>query len=658
MPRNSILDSTSFIANDDAGRKAVCDLFANTFEQGQPLDLNSLPLFNIQDPATGKERVSPSIAQRNSLSRSLAFYTNQLDKTDLTSFIFLNEQQQVERYQNLQFTFYLISAQYLLDEIEGRRQNLQKYAEQLKQCAFLIHELRKAMSEITPATILASASDDDSEKCVKYLGLTLVAPTIVDALQAVSTGDKEVIEQWMGGGKTAIIKHGMGKVNEVRLYWVWAGNFLSTVISLLPDNFTNKQQAQNAVSAPSLITGCMSWVLYYARFGINWLLVLKHTVPSDSWMTKEEQQIPFWERFTTQLDLRKFTLLNDSIWATANMACFFWLTGQGTLGYLGNVLTAVLLLMDVCLTIWRFSEESTQHNLEMKRYDESDPESDISKLKNAIRKAESEKERTMLEEHLKALFKAKAQCEFEWKYKKYGLINDLAYSGTLLVAFTLMCCFLLPGAAFTPEIVLVLSVAGAALCFVLTAISAATSGYIDIAKSEETGQTAKAMCQKLLEEFDTIDEEKHPFEKRLMYLDMKQLWADTDYQSRLAHFQKIKLLRSILVDILIPPLIFVSFTFFPLSIGLAAFAAGVVLASVTSKMLNALEPKAIKVPDFDEAEFVKFELNPKRKLSDLKIDVKPEKQQGTTFFSPKPCGLSGGKPPVDGDQCDGAVIKV
>ncbi len=50
------------------------------------------------------------------------------------------------------------------------------------------------------------------------------------------------------------------------------------------------------------------------------------------------------------------------------MVCFFWLTGAGMLGYYGNVATAMLLLMDVALTAWKFYEDSTEYNVNYQRY--------------------------------------------------------------------------------------------------------------------------------------------------------------------------------------------------------------------------------------------------------------------------------------------------
>lgn len=587
MPEQSYLDGTAFSCLDDGGQEAVRLLFEKTYQSGGKLSLETLPLFAKEGEGT---RISPSLESRRSLAHLLDFYSQKLPKMNLASFRFLTPAMRGAQKQDLMYTFYLLSAQILIDKIEDRCQDLQRRANEITQCAKLIRELRKSALPRTPESILVESIDDDAEKCLKYLGLTMVAPLVVDGMEAISSGDQQEVDAWMAAGQTASLKKGMGEVNAVRLYWVWAGNFLSSVLSQLPENYVNKQQAQQAVAAPGPITGYMSWVLYYTRFGVNLLLVAKHTVPG-WWMSDDEQKIPIWERFTTQLDLRKFTLLNDSVWATGNMACFLWLCGEGRPGYLGNVLTAVLLLMDVSLTIWRFVEESTQYAIEKQRFIK-----DIELLEAKIRLAEEgadDKLAQRLRHDMDNLIKAQAHCNFEYKYKWYGLVNDLTYATGLLLAFTLMCGFLLPGGALAPEVIMLLSLSGAALCFLLTAISEAVTGYIDVAKTTEGKRLAREECSVLLEQFKT---EKNPSIKKLLYLEMMQLMADSDYHAQLAHYQKVKVLRSFIIELLVPPLIFVSFTCLPFSFGMAAFSAGVILGSLTNKLVDALFPELAPLP--------------------------------------------------------------
>ncbi len=633
MPEQSYLDGTAFSCLDHGCQEAVRLLFEETYKSGEKLSLKTLPLFAKESEGT---RISPTLESRRSLAHLLDFYSQKLAKMNLASFRFLTQAMREIQEQDLLYTFYLLSAQILIDKIEDRRQDLQRCAKKIMQCAKLIQELRKSALPKTPKNILAESIDDDAEKCLKYLGLTMVAPVLVGGMQAISSGDQEEIDAWMAAGQTASLKKGMGEVNAVRLYWVWAGNFLSSVLSQLPEDYVNKQQAQQAVAAPGPITGYMSWVLYYTRFGVNLFLVVKHTAPG-WWMSEDEQKIPIGERFTTQIDLRKFTLLNDFVWATGNMACFLWLCGEGRPGYLGNVLTAVLLLMDVFLTIWRFVEESTQYEIEKQRFIK-----DRELLEEKIRLEEEGTDGKLiqrLQHEMDNLIKAQAHCNFEYKYKWYGLVNDLTYATGLLLAFTLMCGFLLPGGVLAPEVTMLLSVSGAALCFFLTAISEAVAGYIEIAKTTEGKRLAREECSILLKQFKT---EENPSIKKLIYLEMRQLMADSDYHAQLAYYQKVKVIRSLLIELLVPPLIFVSFTCLPFSFGMAVFSAGIILGNLTHKLVDALFPELAPLPTLgkiksDEGDDLAYEafLSSAQTLDCLKSTVQSPQVTSSGFFDRK-----------------------
>ncbi|KTD38386.1 hypothetical protein [Legionella oakridgensis] len=574
MSISSILKHTSFSTLDEAEQNAVRRLFDDVYQKKQRMTLDVLEIFK----------------QRQFLSTSLDIYGKKLAHLNPASFKFLSKAQRIVLEEDLLFTFYLLSAQYQLDEAESRRQNLQQRSEQIKHCADLINRLRQNGLETTPETILEQAMDD-SEKHLKYLGLTVVGPFIAEKAVEFS------------GGRTTVIKSWMGDINERRLYWVWGGGLLSSVIGLMPEHLGHKNAAQQVLGTPAPVLGYASWILYYTRFGIELSLLLKHTIKGP-WMSKEEQQIPAWERFKTQWQQRKFMLLNDAVWATVNLVTFFWLTGSGILGYWGNIITAGLLLVDASLTLWRFYEETTRHNEELARYAR-----DIEALKAKLHD-EDEKNaeaRRLMQRQIASLEKMQQQCEFDWKYKKYKLINDLTYAIALVVAFSVVCCFFFPPAALMPATTLILGVVGAALCFSLTLSYSAASGGIEIAKSRATGKLAREECEKLLQLFN---ESNNEFEKKQLYLDIKQSMAESVHQERLIRFQKISLVRSVLIDAMLPALMFVSLMFLPTGIGIGVIAAGIALALLSRIILKQFEPKADALPEFDEEDYEKFAQKP------------------------------------------------
>ena len=420
MPLDSILDSTLLSTLDRAENAEVYGLFDQYLTGQQPLKMDTATLFS----------------KRKSLTLSLDYYSCQLEQINPASFKYLSSEQKIDQRRELTFAFYIFSAQYQLDSIEKRRQTLKERSRQLQRCAYLISELTSS-SKQTPEQVLARAVED-AGKHAKYLGLTVVAPFIAEKMMELVSNKATVApvkpirtKEWKGAGKAGVLVSWMNDINGLRLYWVWGGGLLSTVLSLLPDTFANTTQAQQGIASPAPVTGYMSWLLYYARFGISLSLLLKHTI-AGPWMSEEEKRIPAWDRFKTQWDQRKFALLNDSIWATANLVCFFWLTGGGMLGYYGNVATAMLLIMDVSLTAWKFQEESTKHKETLVWYDR-----DIRILLQKIDAEPLEVNKTVLQLQLKQLGAAQKQCKFDWRHKQYALTNDLVYAAALLAAFFL-----------------------------------------------------------------------------------------------------------------------------------------------------------------------------------------------------------------------------
>lgn len=575
MTVDSILESTSFASLDADGQEAVRQLF-QSYQQGKKLALEHTPLFK----------------KRKSLQATLPNAQYFLDKTNPASFKFLSQNQRDVLKEELLFTFYLFSAQYQLDESEHQRQGLPALREYIKKTASYIDLLTELETEATPQSLL-NRIINDSEKNAKYLGLTFIAPIIIEKLFEFTTGKlKTPAKEWQGAGKTATAIEEMTNVNGLRLYWVWGRSLLSSVLEMLPADFANNAQTKEIIAAPAPYTGYMSWILYFTRFGINLGLLLKHTIRGP-WMSQEERQIPWWDRFTTQWDQRKFVLLNDSIWGMVNLACFFWLLGEGLLGYMGNVATGLLLIMDIGLTVWKFWQASTEHNAAMLRY-----KHDLESLKQKMT-ASPEDPKLLLQ--YKALLRSQAHCELEWKYKKYSMVNDYFYALNLFIAFSILCSIFFPPLALVPATLKIFAVVGAVLCFTVTTVYAAISGKIDIAKSRKLNTLADDEAKGLLEEFKKKD--MPDFVRKQLYLDIKQELATSDYQQKLAKYQKMQMVRGLLVDVLIPPLVFVSFMFMPFGIGLGVLAFGLAIAAISKLILHRFEPKAPELPDFDEAAF-------------------------------------------------------
>ena len=659
-----IFTKTSFAALGSKQRRMIKRLFDKTYDSNTKM--YDIPMALLS-------------THRGAIAQSLGDYSQRLSVTNPVMFRYLNVSQRVVLEQDLLYTFYLLSAQYQLDTAEGRRQHLASLSQQLQACALYIRELRNASTPGLPKKPeeLLQQAIDDAGKHAAYLGLTSIAPLITDTIMATITEEtkqsalwKEKVEvatkEWQGAGITHTVRGVMCDVNGRRLYWVWGSSLLSLILSILPEELSNKSQIRAGISAPSPITGYMSWVLYYARLGLNLGLLLKHTI-AGPWMSEKERELPAWERFKTQWAFRKFSLLNDSIWATANMACFFWLIGSGLLGYLGNVATVGLLLMDASLTAWRFYEDSTQYNLDLQRYERdivlvqqklsekkrkiqdddvllASLEQDTHRFRQMKAQQEQAKEdRDKLELELAQLRQAKARHESDWTYKKYNLINDLTYAVSLMAGFSLMCCFLFPPAALAPAAVALCGLLGAVLCFTLTMAYPAVSGGLDIAKSRETERSKHQDAQSLLAKFQV---ETDPNIKIQYYLDMKRLLAESAYQKRVITFQKMTLVSSMIFNAILPAIIFGGLMFAPLGIGIAVLVVGLLLPIIANKILKRYEPKPASLPGLDMDEYRRFQALDNPTLDDLSkpVTLQSKKDLLGGFFTPSSPSLRPSSP--------------
>jgi hypothetical protein len=563
----------------------------------------------------------------------LNFYLGILENTDKVMFHYMQNDKKDQLLRDLQVAYLLLLSQKKYEQQHQKTENLKTYDSNAKKCAELIDALNyekvcKDQAK-TPAPEYGQATDGYP---VKYLGL------------AWGQWFAKKMTEWMDR-KTKTIKEYMVALNEKRLYWVWGSVLLKTVLDVMPADFFNADQAKKTVRTPDLYTGCLSWTLYYFRFSLNLGLLLKHTI-SGPWMSEEEKSIPWTERFTTQWAQRKFTLLNDSLWGVCNMLTFLWLTGKGLLGTFGDVLTIVLLVFDISVAVWELEEQRTQYNKEMLDYDLA-----IKQLNEKIRvpKSDSETEemhKRQMKEYLlqlHALERAQAQCKREWELSKLSLINSLSYAVGLLLAFVLLTAPFFPvaGAALTA-----IGLAGAVLCFAFTVINNAVKGGIEIYKAQHSVKEAKQDYQIKIDVFKqlmTTNPDLHDNEKKLLFLEIQKLMAETDYQKHMVVLKTMHLIRSILFEALIPALIFVSFVFLPLGIGLGVLGAVIALAILANFTINKLfTPEKEELAEFDDKKYDAFceemhkkDSNPAKSISFFKAPKEPSADESTLINSHK-----------------------
>lgn len=388
------------------------------------------------------------------------------------------------------------------------------------------------------------------EKCTK----------LMNALTVFSGMSEQITDPYLPSVSDDGIQNAldwMGYWNERRLYWVWAGRggLLGATISLLPDNFFYKKQALGALDVPVPLTGGLSWALYYFRCAIRLGIVLRHTI-SGPWMSKEEQHIPWTERLSFHLNKVKFDLINDFFWACGNLACFFWLCGNPVADYYGGVITTLLLLMDVSVTLWAYWEAHLQYVQDMERISSAIQTLMLNEINNV--------------HQIAGLKYTQRQVKIEWDYKLYSLYADILYAVSLMLAFTLLYSCFLPLAAVSAASALWMGVAGTVLCFSLNACFSVIKQVIDICKSVElANNVANDYAKQGLSEFDS-----------------QLLKSEWSYHQKIIEYKQACLIRSILIDCLVPPVVFLSFVFTPLFVGLPIVFAGFVLAVASYYYVN------------------------------------------------------------------------
>ncbi|WP_133130148.1 hypothetical protein [Legionella yabuuchiae] len=573
--------------------KMIEQLTTATFASLSPESLKGvITLFQQQENTTlaevfEKETLS-IFRSRTPLAEAVATKSNRLAEINPASFEFLSPSQKLALEEELLFSFYIFSAQYHLDETEDRKSSLRELSNKIFLCSELIYAIRLSTEPASPEKLLSELRNQHYHMHCKYLGLSM----------GYKIG--EAVHEFTGGQAVAV-RNFMNDINERRLYWVWGEGMTASILSVLPETLAQRNQAQTVLAAPDFYLGSLSWSLYYARFGLNLSLLLKHTFQGP-WMNKREKKyIPPHERFLTQWNQRKFTLLNDLVWATVNLVTFAWLAGSGMLGYWGNALTVGLLLVDASLTIWRIHEESTRFNKEMQRY-----QIELNDLNSKIREATGDK-RERLEYHIKRLKRTIAERTLDWKYQNYRWALDLTYSVSLVAGFFVACTFLIPPGVLLAPTALVIALAGAAICFALNLAYTAVSGLINISHAKAKGTAAKEECRALLQEFNQTEDESY---KKLLYLEIKRLMATSEHSVKVVSFQKKQVIRAVFIDLMIPALVITTLLFLPLPIGLGVLAAGFALAALSGMLLNRYKPQAGSLPEFDEGEYKKFLNNP------------------------------------------------
>lgn len=538
-------------------------------------------------------------SRRAQLPIMLSHYQQKLSETNKAMFHFLKPEQKKALKNQLTYTWYLLKNQLELDAMDGRRHTRSALEGDMRQCEDLLDRLSISSPKETPGSLLL-ADTMPSAKPLKFTSMNDFAPSIASRVRDFFMNELQSVTDHVTGSTIT----GMSKLNETRLYWVWGNsmdsNLLQSLQALRPG--LNLGQAQRSLAAPLNVTGYTSWVLYYARLGLNLMMLFKGALP-DRFLSEAERQVPWWQRFKTQWDQRWLVILNDAFWGPANMLCFLWLTGSA-----GDMLTVLLLTMDFALTCLSYFRESTAHNKRMLEIEEA-----RQSLWQELQRDDLHEDQIIaLKQQYDDLTTLHTKTHRDWLYRREGMESDMYYSGMMIMSFGLMCCFFFPPAMLPAVLAQTLPLLGGTLCFLLTLTNSLIRGDTDISNIRELGRDVENEGQALLDKYHRCTDDSDPDgnERRCLYLQLQAALAKSEHHADMARFKAINVVRGALIDALMPGIVLAAVIFLPLGPAWGVIAAVIALFMLSRFVMYVLEPKMGELPEFDEAAFLHFNANP------------------------------------------------
>lgn len=405
------------------------------------------------------------------------------------------------------------------------------------------------------------------------------------------------------------------RANLIRLCWLW-------------DRIAIEMYAQCAhdlLLPITIFADQVSWSLYLFLASIHITGIIGAYI--DAKKQEKENQIAANKVLLAHLKLRRNVLVNDLVWGFANLACCFWLNGFGLLAYYGDLVTGILLCMDLTMTLWKYRDEKKAHENDVQRYNEqlriliarslekttSDKVKEqleafeyvlaaqgqekaardaLSQLRKNIRELEDTQEREEQEViywQIKSLFSMRENCKKDWSDRQGMLLCDVTYAVALVITFSILCCFYL---TLLPITVPTAMVSFGALS--LGATSIVWGGAASIITCRGIAANKKALTEdfdELVEDFvwhcqnqgEDLDRQKD------LYLQILQTGAKVGFQEDDLLHNKLEGLRETANRIFIPIALAMTFLFAPtITLGIPTYVfvlLGVFVASVVSSFL-------------------------------------------------------------------------
>lgn len=403
--------------------------------------------------------------------------------------------------------------------------------------------------------------------------------------------------------------------NAIRLCWLWDRIVIELYILI----------AHDLLLPITMVASQVSWALYLFLASVHITGVLGAYF--DALAQQKRLEIEAKRVLRAHLKLRRDVIVNDLVWGFANLACCFWLCGLGLYGNIGDLLTGLLLVMDLSMVIWRYSDDKKEHFNDIDGYNnqlralikkaseninDDRSNSELIELLKNLNKAINDNDYKLAKLHLanlekningiqdkklkenlqiiywqlKSLNSSKESCHDIWEEKKLFMRLDIIYAASLIVAFSAFCIFYLSFFHITLPLTIVLfgalSLAGATL------IWRSTNSFFETKNISKGRGDAEKEYNALINKF--INEQNNLTEKQQiqLYLKILQKGAKVGYQEDKLLYKKLEVLRETANRIFIPGAIVMTFLFLPVSVvGVPTFVfllLGVLAATIISSI--------------------------------------------------------------------------
>lgn len=377
------------------------------------------------------------------------------------------------------------------------------------------------------------------------------------------------------------------RANAIRLCWLWDRIVIEMYV----------QCAHDLLLPITIFADQVSWSLYMFLASIHITGVLGGYF--DARKREKELQIEAKKVAWAHFKLRRGVLINDLVWGFANLACCFWLNGFGIYGYYGDLVTGILLCMDLASTLWDYKDDRRAHLDDMRRYNEqlqvlitrlkekaelnielctllnylqklnttgdADQEAKTlsnlrDKLRHLVPETQNKTDIEIIFWQMKSLYASRSNCANDWSRRQKLLLSDIVCAISLVLTFSLLCCFyltLLPIAFPTLMVSL-----GAFSLGGTTLLWRSANSAIECSSIQSTKKLIRDEFDELISDFLSTEDESIVKQKQL-YLQILQSGAKVGYQEDKLLFTRLEAMRTTANSILIPLSLAMTFLFAP-----------------------------------------------------------------------------------------------